>query len=64
MPSPYKTNCFDYTKIGCKSRKYCVDRCNVEWAKEHCDGKTLLNKLGDTKIYYRKKKQFTEITKI
>ena len=38
MPSPYKTKCFDYNKIGCKSRIDCVDRCNVEWTLKHCNG--------------------------
>ena len=37
MPSPYKTNCFEYNKIGCKSRRDCVDRCNIEWALIHCN---------------------------
>ena len=38
MPSPYKTNCFDYDKIGCKSRRDCVDRWNVEFKLKHCNG--------------------------
>ena len=37
MPSPYKTKCLDYNKIGCKSRRDCVDRCNVEWTLKHCN---------------------------
>ena len=47
MPSPYKTNCFDYNKIGCKSRRECYDRCNVEWALKHCNSlptNTILDK--------------------
>ena len=37
MPSPYKTKCEDYNKIGCKSRRDCVDRCNVEWTSKNCN---------------------------
>ena len=37
MPSPYKTNCFDYNKIGCTSRQDCLDKCYVEWALIHCN---------------------------
>ena len=32
MQSPYKTNCFDYTKYGCKSRNDCIDKCTIELA--------------------------------
>ena len=51
MPSPYKTKCLDYNKIGCKSRSDCVDRCNVEWALKHCNGslpsKTIIDRYND-----------------
>ena len=30
LSSPYKTNCFDYTKTGCKSRSDCIDKRNIE----------------------------------
>ena len=50
MPSPYKTNCFDYNKIGYKSRD-CVDRCNIEWALTHCNNSlptdTIIHKHND-----------------
>ena len=38
MPPPYKTMCFDYNKVGCKSRRDCVDRCKIEWALKNCNG--------------------------
>ena len=51
MPSPYKTKCEDYNKIGCKSRRDCVDRCNIEWAFKHCNGSlpsgTIINRHND-----------------
>ena len=47
MSSPYETNCFDYNKIGCKSRRDCVDRCNVEWALKHCNGSLPSNTIVD-----------------
>ena len=37
MPSPYKTRCFDYNQIGCKSRSDCINKCHVEWTLEHCN---------------------------
>ena len=37
LPSPYTTNCFDYNKIGCKSRQDCIDKCNIEWSLRHCN---------------------------
>lgn len=37
LPSPYQTNCFDYTKIRCKSRSNCIDKCNIEWALKNCN---------------------------
>ena len=55
MPSPYKTNCVDYNKIGCKSRRDCVDQCNVEWALEHCNGSlpsdTIIDRHNDKGIF-------------
>ena len=51
MPSPYKTKCFDYNKIGCKSRRNCVDRCNIDWALKHCNGslpsRTIIDRHND-----------------
>lgn len=35
MPAPYKTSCFDYNKIGCKSRSDCITKCQIEWALKH-----------------------------
>ena len=37
MPSPYKTNCFDYHKIGCKSRQDCIDKCHIEMTVKKCN---------------------------
>ena len=37
MSLPYKTNCFDYNRIGCKSRRDCIDQCNVKWALINCN---------------------------
>ena len=55
MQSPYKTKCFDYNKIGCKSRRDCVDRCNVEWAFKHCNGSlpsyTIIDRYNDEYIF-------------
>ena len=36
LPSPYQTNCFDYTKIGCKARADCLNKCNIERSLEQC----------------------------
>lgn len=36
MPSPYQTNCFDYNKIGYKSRSDCIDKCNIESSLKQC----------------------------
>ena len=36
MPSPYQTNCYDYNKIGCKSRSDCIDKCNIESSLKQC----------------------------
>ena len=55
MPSPYKTNCFDYNKIGCKSRRDCIDRCNIEWALINCNNSspenTIVDKHNDKDIF-------------
>ena len=55
MQSPYKTKCFDYNKIGCKSRRDCVDRCNVEWAFKHCNGSlpsgTIIDRHNDKDVF-------------
>ena len=50
MPSPYKTNCFDYNKIGCKSRRDCIDKCHIEYTMKHCNSlppNTILDKKDD-----------------
>ena len=36
MQSPYKTNCFNYTKYGCKSRNDCIDKCTIELSLKIC----------------------------
>ena len=41
MPSPYKTNCFDYNKIGCTSKQDCLDKCYIKLSLIHC-----INSLG------------------
>ena len=55
MSSPYKTKCFNYNKIGCKSRRDCVDRCNVKWAFKNCNGslpsETIIDRHNDKDIY-------------
>ena len=35
LPSPFKTNCFDYAKIGCKSRRDCVEKCKIKLGLSH-----------------------------
>ena len=47
MPSPYKTNCFDYNKIGCKSKSDCIDQCNIKWALNNCNGTLPSNTIID-----------------
>ena len=37
MPSPYQTKCFDYTKLGCKSRDDCIRKCQIDTASKQCD---------------------------
>ena len=37
MPSPYKTNCFDYNQIGCKSRRDCIDKCHCDYILNYCN---------------------------
>ena len=41
MPAPYKTNCLNYSEIGCKSRIDCVEKCNIEMSSRQCNGLTL-----------------------
>ena len=36
MSSPYKTNCFNYNKIGCTSRQNCIEKCYAELALIQC----------------------------
>ena len=33
----YKTNCFDYNKVGCKSRNDCIDKCHLKWSLKNCN---------------------------
>lgn len=50
MPSPYKTKCFDYKKIGCKSRQECIDKCKNEWTINNCNSlplDTILDRHND-----------------
>ena len=49
MPSPYKTNCFDYNEIGCKSRVDCVYKCRTEL--KLYDNNISSIKYGDIFIY-------------
>ena len=56
MYPPYETKCFNYNEIGCKSRRDCVDRCNVEWAFKHCNGSfplgyTIIDRHNDKDIF-------------
>ena len=37
MPSPYKTDCFDYNKIECKSRQNCIDKCHRNYILNYCN---------------------------
>ena len=47
MSSPCKTKCEDYNKIGCKSKRDYVDRCNVEWTLKYCNGSLLSETIID-----------------
>ena len=54
MPSPYQTNCFDYNKIGCKSRSECVDKCLIEMSLKECNSLnsfTNVDRHNDKDIY-------------
>ena len=55
IPSPYKTKCLDYNEIGCKSRRDCVDRCNVERTFKHCNkplpSEAIIDKHNDKDIF-------------
>ena len=37
LPTPYATNCFDYSKIGCQSKSECIDQCKVELSLKQCN---------------------------
>ena len=58
MPSPYKTNCLNYNEIGCKSRRDCIDQCNVEWALINCNGSlpshTIIDRKNNKDIFKRR----------
>ncbi len=34
LPTAYKTDCFNYSKFGYKSRKYCINECLIESSVE------------------------------
>ncbi len=51
MPTPYQTNCFDYTKIGCKSKSDCVDKCIIELTTKQCLN-TNVNRSNNKNHYY------------
>ena len=68
MRSPYKTNCFDYNQIGCKSRQDCIDKCHCDYILNYCNSSLPLYTIvdnnndkdkftNDTRCY---KKQFCE----
>ena len=47
LPSPYQTNCFDYSKLDCQSRSECIRKCQFESALKLCDSlplQTLISK--------------------
>ena len=37
MPPPYQTNCLNYSKIGCKSRSDCINKCKIEISLKQCN---------------------------
>src|SRR6266487_5224853 len=38
LPSPYATNCINYTSIRFKSRQDCIDKCKIEIVMKKCSG--------------------------
>ena len=54
MPAPFQTNCFDYNRIGCKSRSNCIDKCNIEMSLKQCNSlpiSTNVDKHNDKDTY-------------
>lgn len=54
LPSPYQTNCFNYTKIGCKSRNDCVEKCNIGMTMKQCNSLPIMTNMdinNDNDIY-------------
>ena len=43
LPAPYKTNCFNYTELGCQSKQDCVDKCQIELSMKQCNNSLPLN---------------------
>ena len=60
MPSPYKTNCFDYNKIGCKSRRDCIDKCHSDYILNYCNSSVPMGTIADN---HNDKDKFTNDTK-
>ena len=60
MPSPYKTNCFDYHKIGCKSRQDCIDKCHCDYILNYCNSSVPMSTIADN---HNDKDKFTNDTK-
>ena len=46
LPSPYQTNCLNYTRIGCKSRSDCIDKCHIEMSLKQCNSLPLSTNIG------------------
>ena len=54
MPSPYQTNCTDYSKLACKSRSNCINKCNVEVSLKQCNAlplSTNVDRHNDKNVY-------------
>ena len=45
MKSSYRTNYFDYTKLGCQSGQDCIDKCNIDSALKQCNALLLSTKV-------------------
>lgn len=37
MPPPYRTNCINYARLGCKSRNDCIDKCKIAISLKNCN---------------------------
>ena len=60
MPSPYKTNCFNYNKIDCKSRRDCIDKCHCDYILNYCNSTLPMDTIVDNN---NDKDKFTNDTK-